>query len=131
MLDVDAFKSYNDFYGHQPGDNCLRSIANILQRGARRPSDLAARYGGEEFAFITCVKNSEEALALAEKLRQQIEQLAIPHELSSIGIVTASIGVAMLIPDDSNSIEQLIERADKALYRAKERGRNRVELAQD
>ncbi len=129
LLDVDQFKKYNDHYGHVAGDLCLAEVASILKTNTRRPSDLAARYGGEEFAIITAHSDTKNAMVLAEILRLKIEQLGITHALSSAGVVTASLGVAVLIPDDGNGATQLIQMADKALYRAKEGGRNRVELA--
>ena len=129
MLDVDQFKGYNDHYGHLAGDDCLLQIANILKNTTRRPSDLAARYGGEEFVIITAHCDAEDAMTLAEVLRQKLEELGIAHALSSAGVVTASFGVAVFVPDELNGATQLIQMADKALYRAKEGGRNRVELA--
>lgn len=130
MLDVDHFKKYNDHYGHLAGDDALIQVASALKTNVRRHSDLAARYGGEEFAVVAAHCNVQEALALAEMLRLRIEQLGIPHALSRIGVLTASFGVAILIPDASHGAIELIQMADKALYSAKENGRNRVELAQ-
>ncbi len=127
MLDVDHFKNYNDHYGHLAGDHCLILLANELKGATRRPSDLVARYGGEEFAIIAAHSDPGEALALAEILRQKIEQLAITHATSATGVVTASFGVAVLVPDERNGAAQLISMADKALYQAKANGRNRVE----
>lgn len=127
MLDVDHFKAYNDHYGHLAGDSCLMQVADVLQASVHRPGDLVARYGGEEFAIIAAHSDAREALALAEILRQKIEQLAIAHAWSSTGVVTASFGVAVLVPDERNGAAQLIAMADKALYRAKAEGRNRVE----
>lgn len=129
MLDVDQFKKYNDHYGHQAGDHCLIQVAHLLKSSTRRPSDLAARYGGEEFAVIAAHCTIDEALALAEVLRLKIEQLGIAHALSPAGVVTASFGVAVFIPDEHHGATQLIQMADQALYRAKENGRNRVERA--
>ena len=128
MLDVDHFKKYNDHYGHLAGDHCLIQIANELKGNTRRPSDLVARYGGEEFAIIAAHSDAREAMALAAILRQKIEQLAVVHAWSSVGVVTASFGVAVLVPDEVNGAAQLITLADKALYQAKADGRNRVEL---
>lgn len=128
MLDVDQFKKYNDHYGHLAGDHCLIQLANELKGAMRRPSDLVARYGGEEFAIIAAHSDAHEALALAEILRRKIEQLEIAYATSATGVVTASFGVAVLVPDERNGAAQLIAMADKALYRAKENGRNRVEL---
>ncbi len=129
MIDVDFFKNYNDFYGHQEGDACLRKVARLLETHARRASDLVARYGGEEFVMLAADTDLETALALAEAIRQSLEALALPHEKSPIGWVTTSIGVAALGPDDQQSPEMFLRMADKAMYRAKEQGRNRVVAA--
>ncbi len=129
MLDVDQFKKYNDHYGHQAGDHCLIQLASILKSYTRRPSDLPARYGGEEFAVIAAHTDTDDAMALAEILRLKIEQLGIAHALAPVGVVMASFGVAVFVPDEGNGSTQLIQMADKALYLAKESGRNRVELA--
>lgn len=129
MLDVDHFKDFNDRYGHLAGDSCLIRVAGVIDASVRRPGDLTARYGGEEFAIVAASCDGEDALTLAEMLRGRIEQLAITHAASPAGVVTASLGVAVLVPDDSNGAAQLIAMADKALYQAKGNGRNRVELA--
>jgi diguanylate cyclase (GGDEF)-like protein len=129
MLDVDFFKSYNDCYGHQEGDACLRRVAGLLQSHARRASDLAARYGGEEFVMIAADTDADSAQALAEAIRSSFEALQLVHERSPLGCVTASIGVVSLVPDESSSAEGIVRLADKALYRAKEQGRNQVVMA--
>lgn len=129
MLDVDHFKKFNDRYGHLAGDSCLIRVAGVIDASVRRPGDLTARYGGEEFAIVAASCDGEDALTLAETLRGRIEQLAITHAASPAGVVTASLGVAVLVPDDSNGAARLIAMADKALYRAKGNGRNHVELA--
>ena len=129
MLDVDHFKKFNDRYGHLAGDSCLIGVAGVIDASVRRPGDLTARYGGEEFAIVAASCDGEDALTLAETLRGRIEQLAITHAASPAGVVTASLGVAVLVPDDSNGAARLIAMADKALYRAKGNGRNHVELA--
>ena len=126
MLDVDYFKEYNDHYGHVAGDDCLIRVAGILKDNTRRPGDLAARYGGEEFAVIAAHNDAQEAMALANLLRQKIEQARLPHPLSPSAIVTASFGIAVFIPDEQHGATQLIDMADKALYRAKDSGRNCV-----
>ncbi|WP_223923991.1 diguanylate cyclase [Geobacter sp. AOG2] len=128
LLDVDHFKEYNDRYGHQAGDECLRSVAQVLRAGARRVSDLAARYGGEEFVVIAADTDTASALYLAESMRKQIEGLAISHEQTDLGHVSISIGVAVVIPDERLEAAELVRMADDALYRAKNGGRNRVEL---
>ncbi len=129
MLDVDFFKNYNDHYGHQEGDICLRKVARVLQSHARRASDLAARYGGEEFVMLAPETDADSALSLAESVRQSLEALALPHVQSPLGCVTCSIGVAVLAPDENQTPEMFIRMADKAMYRAKAQGRNQVELA--
>lgn len=129
MLDVDFFKNYNDHYGHQEGDICLRKVARVLQSHARRASDLAARYGGEEFVMLAPDTDADSALKLAESVRQALEALALPHLQSPLGCVTCSIGVAVLEPDENQTPEMFIRMADKAMYRAKAQGRNQVELA--
>ncbi|UOD31198.1 diguanylate cyclase [Massilia violaceinigra] len=126
MLDVDHFKSYNDHYGHQAGDQCLRAVAGVIAAHARRPSDLVARYGGEEFALLAPATSVAEAHELACALCLALEKLALPHAKSPYGVVTISIGVVSLMPDESGGPEQLIEQADRAMYRAKTEGRNRA-----
>lgn len=127
MIDVDHFKLYNDTYGHQAGDECLRGVAGALKDFARRPGDLAARYGGEEFVLVLTNATAQQARLVAERVRDKIVELAIPHQRSSHGNVTASFGVASLIPGSQHSgPESLLLAADQALYRAKESGRNRV-----
>lgn len=129
MIDLDFFKQYNDIYGHQEGDRCLQRLAQVLRDQARRGGDLVARYGGEEFCVIA-QSDVEGAATLAEQIRKAIVELAIPHRGSSIAEhVTASIGVAAMIPTAENTPEQLIGQADAALYSAKRQGRNRVSVA--
>jgi len=130
MLDLDYFKKYNDTYGHQAGDECLRTIAEVLGDKVRRTSDLAARYGGEEFAFIAPMTDSENARNIAESICRALEQRALPHAASPMQVVTASIGVAVMVPDKNDTPQSLLQRADAALYQAKQQGRNRVVLAQ-
>lgn len=129
MLDVDHFKSYNDFYGHQAGDTCLQKVAQILSGTVHRAGDTVARYGGEEFVILLPECGSEEAFAVAEKVRQKIERTSLPHEKSGTGIVSVSIGVHSMIPTETISSSDLIKTADEALYKAKSQGRNRVVLA--
>jgi diguanylate cyclase (GGDEF)-like protein len=128
MIDVDHFKAYNDHYGHPAGDACLVQVADAVQRCLRRPGDLVARYGGEEFIAVLNRAPLEQALAAAERVREAIEALNLPHEAPiTHGRVTASIGVATLLPGErQTSAERLIALADEALYQAKNRGRNRV-----
>lgn len=124
MCDIDYFKPYNDTYGHQAGDDSLRQVAQALQQTIKRAAELVARYGGEEFAVILPDVGPDEARRLAETLRQQVEALAIPHSASPFGHLTISLGVASLIPQPDTSARQLIAHADRALYQAKEQGRN-------
>ncbi|MFL6658672.1 MAG: diguanylate cyclase [Massilia sp.] len=129
MLDVDHFKLYNDEYGHQDGDQCLREVAEVISAQARRPGDVAARYGGEEFALLQPGASSVAALGFAQAMCDKLAAKRLPHARSSFGIVTISIGVASLIPGPDNSMDLLIKLADNALYRAKHEGRNRPVLA--
>ncbi len=127
LMDVDSFKPYNDHYGHQAGDDCLKKVAQALQAEVKRPADLVARYGGEEFVVVLPETDSMHAGILAEKLREQIESLQIPHEKSqTVPVVTCSLGVATLKPTQDLQSKSLVEEADKALYLAKRGGRNRV-----
>ncbi len=126
MLDIDNFKEYNDHYGHIEGDECLKKIARCLEWQTRRGGDLVARFGGEEFIVILGDSTITDAANFAEQLRQNLEEAAIPHAASRVNnVVTASIGAAAMIPEDEDSAA-LISAADRALYRAKEAGRNRV-----
>lgn len=128
MVDVDHFKAFNDIYGHQAGDQCLRRVARELEILARRPLDLAARYGGEEFAVLLYGTNLSDALDLAEAGRRGVERLQIPHSGSvDWGVATISIGVASVTPQVDTDVSLLINLADKALYRAKRNGRNRFD----
>jgi diguanylate cyclase (GGDEF)-like protein len=126
MIDVDWFKKYNDHYGHQAGDDCLRNVARILESNAHRAGDLVARYGGEEFALIVTMSEPERALYFAESVCTAIEQAALPHEMSPFGHITVSIGVAGAVPREGETAEALLKKADGALYLAKEQGRNRA-----
>jgi len=127
MLDIDSFKSYNDLYGHQQGDDCLRRVASALGELLKRPRDLPARYGGEEFAVILPATDPRGAARVAETLRAGIEAMKIPHaKAAGTGIVTTSIGVSGTFSCETDEPSSLISRADEALYRAKQAGRNRV-----
>ncbi|HJV53757.1 MAG TPA: diguanylate cyclase [Noviherbaspirillum sp.] len=127
LIDVDCFKAYNDRYGHPAGDACLRGIASTLASVLRRSSDLVARFGGEEFVALLPGTGTEEAAALAERMRLAVRELQLPHEASSAApIVTASFGVCAMRPADDEQPSVLLDRADAALYRAKQGGRDRV-----
>jgi diguanylate cyclase (GGDEF)-like protein len=127
ILDVDFFKQYNDRYGHDAGDECLTRVARVLLDHAKRSSDMAARFGGEEFAVILPETDEHSALHIAEAIRTHLETLQIPHASSRVSaFVTISIGVATTLPDAPEYSDQLRLAADKALYQAKNQGRNRV-----
>jgi diguanylate cyclase (GGDEF)-like protein len=127
LCDIDFFKPYNDTYGHQAGDECLKQVAVAIQKVSKRPLDFVARYGGEEFAVILPNTNIEGALLVAEAIKQAIANLAIPHKSSLVNdYVTLSLGVISMIPTAEQSLGTLIAHADKALYAAKKQGRNRA-----
>lgn len=127
LCDIDCFKNYNDHYGHQAGDECLRRVAQALTGCAQRTADLVARYGGEEFVLILPQTPMEGALLVAENMRRTVEKLALQHAGSIVKpIVTLSLGVASVVPAKHMQAKRLIELADQALYQAKETGRNKV-----
>jgi diguanylate cyclase (GGDEF)-like protein len=126
MIDVDHFKLFNDNYGHVAGDNCLRVVGAMITAMATRTSDFAARYGGEEFTLLLPDAAIEKALEIAERLRGEVDRLAIVNEGAPAGAVTVSIGVAALVPAADQDARTLIEAADIGLYAAKRRGRNAV-----
>jgi diguanylate cyclase (GGDEF)-like protein len=129
ICDIDFFKKFNDTYGHLAGDECIRSVANIIRQHCKRISDIAARYGGEEFGVILPNTGSNEAKAIAESILHAVEGEMIPHRTSMVKkFVTLSIGVASLIPDLRTTPSSIIALADKALYESKHGGRNRVTL---
>lgn len=127
--DIDWFKKYNDTYGHQAGDQCLKLVAKTLHNNARRVSDLVARYGGEEFAIILPVTTREEACTVVEHIIQDLRNLYLPHSGSTFGYVTMSFGVTISTPQLHKSIEDLISETDKSLYKAKMNGRNQYALS--
>jgi two-component system chemotaxis family response regulator WspR len=129
MCDIDCFKVYNDSFGHLAGDLCLKKAAAVLTAHLKRPADLAARYGGEEFAIVLPDTDPAGALLIANACRAHIEQLAIDNPQAPNGIISMSIGVASVVPSKDSSTEALIALADKALYQAKNDGRNRVVVA--
>jgi diguanylate cyclase (GGDEF)-like protein len=127
MADIDHFKVFNDTYGHQAGDECLRVVASSLKDYARRPGDLAARYGGEEFALVLTDSSAEQAGIIAEQMRDKIMSVVIKYKKNDPTHVTASFGVASMVPGSGQaSPEALILAADQAMYQAKRSGRNRV-----
>ena len=131
VIDIDHFKRYNDINGHQKGDDCLKFIAKQIDLALRRPPDLSARLGGEEFLIVLPETDVQGALHVAESLRKNIEQLKLKYHSQKSDVVTVSIGITSLNDEDLNSAnaDDLIELADKALYEAKENGRNRVVVA--
>ncbi len=131
ICDVDFFKRFNDTLGHVEGDRCLSGVAAVLKRVSRSETDIVARYGGEEFVFVLKYTTLHQAHVLCERVRQTLLTEAIKHPDSDVSdYVTVSIGVSTLLPSDG-SLEALIKRADDALYRAKENGRNQVQLQSD
>jgi diguanylate cyclase (GGDEF)-like protein len=130
MCDIDFFKNYNDSYGHQAGDDCLKRVAEAISQTFHRPGDIAARYGGEEFAVIMSGTGLHDALSLAQVVRAAVEALGIAHGSSAVApVVTLSLGVATIKPQKETSFESLIAAADQALYHAKSRGRNQVQIS--
>lgn len=128
LIDLDNFKAYNDTYGHQQGDECLRIVSRCLSDTVRRSTDVAARYGGEELVAILPSTSEKGALTIAEMFRRAVVDLAIPHSGSARGVVTVSIGVAGLLDHrQGRDAMELLQRADQALYAAKAAGRDRVE----
>ncbi len=130
MLDIDYFKSFNDNYGHQIGDECLVAVADMVRQQLFRPADLVARYGGEEFILILPNTDSAGAAQVGENVRQAVEAMGIIHGHPEPGSkVTISVGTATMVPRKENGGEQLLREADIALYRAKRMGRNQVQSA--
>jgi len=127
MIDVDYFKKYNDSLGHLEGDKALIAIAQCLKNNVKRETDFVARFGGEEFVCLLPFLEKNEALEFAKEMVQSVEEMKIPHPMSVHSkYVTISVGMATVVPNDNNSYSQLLDEADKALYSAKETGRNRV-----
>ncbi|SHJ97616.1 GGDEF domain-containing response regulator [Paramaledivibacter caminithermalis] len=128
MIDIDHFKAFNDHYGHQAGDKCIRKVAEAISSSIQRPGDFAARYGGEEFVVVLPDTEKAGAIIVAERIRNNVESLEVKHACSGVSpYVTISLGVATLFPEKYNSAEELIRRADRALFQAKYLGRNRIE----
>ena len=127
MIDIDHFKLYNDTYGHLAGDEVLQRVAAVVKSGCKRAIDVAARFGGEEFALVLPLLQGEELQALGESLTVQVEALHLPHARAKTSAwVTVSVGGATMTPARGQSFSELIDAADKALYQAKRRGRNRA-----
>lgn len=131
MIDVDHFKSYNDGYGHLEGDNCLKHIAESIDMATRRPGEVAARFGGEEFVALLPYTSMENAEKYGDRLCQSVREQNVEHAYAPLGIVTISVGVSSIVPDDSVTGQSLIAAADRALYMAKAAGRNCSRSAAD
>ncbi len=130
LIDIDHFKAYNDNYGHQGGDECLRKVARTLDATLKRAGDVVARYGGEEFAVVLPDTDLNGAALIAERLRASVDALGLTHAHSkTTDHVTISLGVAGIVPRDGGNPADLVKMADEALYEAKESGRNRLRVA--
>lgn len=126
LSDIDHFKDYNDYYGHQAGDICLKKVAEVLQDSVHRPADLVARYGGEEFTVVLPNTPLDGAITVANEISKNLKSQQISHECSPVSsILTISLGIATLVPTSDLTCEDLISLADKALYQAKRLGRDR------
>jgi diguanylate cyclase (GGDEF)-like protein len=127
LIDVDHFKRFNDTYGHQAGDVCLQRIAGALTNETFRSADLAARYGGEEFAVVLPSVDENGARQVANRILERVVKLNVPHSANEgLGVASVSIGLISVVPDEQTTVETMIRAADKALYQAKNSGRNRV-----
>jgi len=124
MIDIDHFKQFNDSYGHQAGDSALKRVATSLSRSSLRSSDFVARYGGEEFVILSAGMTGRRATQFADALCQQVRDLQIPHSASRTGCLTVSIGYAVHLLSTDGDPAVLLEKADKAPYAAKQRGRD-------
>ncbi len=128
MIDIDKFKDYNDTYGHLEGDSVLKTVANVIYKSVKRPGDIAARFGGEEFVVLLPDTKIEGAKFIAERIINDLYDINLPNESSGISDrITISIGINTSIPDENNTPHNMINLADIALYRAKSKGRNRIE----
>ena len=125
IIDIDHFKKYNDYYGHLEGDDCLRQVALALYEALLRPTDIVARYGGEEFAAILPNTDVEGAEMVGRRMMESVAELNIPHQASPVAdLITVSIGITTMMPTIEQAANSLLDHADKALYEAKETGRN-------
>lgn len=125
MIDIDRFKIFNDTYGHLSGDQALIRIAEVIKAVIKRSSDLVVRFGGEEFVVMLMNTTAEGAAVVAEEIRKRIEDLGIENEETE-NVITVSLGIASVVPDNELAPNELIDAADRALYKAKEDGRNKV-----
>lgn len=126
FIDVDEFKTYNDHHGHRAGDECLVAVGKAIGQSLLRPADLAARYGGDEFVVLLPDTDTDGALDVARRVQAAIDAQGNSHDASPFGRVTASIGVAQQVPGRDNALQDLVQRADRALYAAKQAGRNQI-----
>lgn len=132
MIDVDYFKQFNDTYGHQKGDDCLKAVADEIQKSVFRGTEAVCRYGGEEFCVLLPAIDIEGAYIIAERVRENIEKLSLSHETSNASDwVTLSCGVSTISPKQGEEASQLVALADEALYKSKAQGRNKTLIAQD
>ena len=129
FIDIDYFKAYNDYHGHRAGDDCLAAVGKAVGQSLQRPADLAARYGGDEFVVLLPDTDTDGALDVAQRVLAAMAELDIPHGASPFGRVTLSIGVAQPVYRPNHTSQELLEHADRALYAAKQAGRNRVMAA--
>jgi diguanylate cyclase (GGDEF)-like protein/PAS domain S-box-containing protein len=130
LLDIDHFKQFNDHYGHIQGDDCLKSVGLALSRAASRPRDFVGRFGGEEFVLVLPETDEAAARHIAERCRQQVRQQRIAHERSSVSsLLTISLGVGTIVPGAHDRPLDFLNSVDKLLYQAKQRGRDRLEVA--
>lgn len=131
IIDIDQFKEFNDLYGHVAGDECLRQVADAIQSSMRESGDYALRIGGDEFLVVLHDTPMQAALNIAERIRLRLVEAALPHKDTPDGVVTVSVGVAQAGMLEAGSINALIKRADRALYEAKQAGRNQVIVQSD
>jgi diguanylate cyclase (GGDEF)-like protein len=129
FIDVDYFKPFNDCHGHRAGDDCLAAVGKAIRQSLQRPADVAARYGGDEFVVLLPDTAVDGALDVARRVLETIAALNIPHGASPFGRVTSTIGAADFVPGPQHTLQELVERADRALYAAKQAGRNDVMAA--
>lgn len=130
LIDIDFFKQFNDFYGHMQGDDCLIKVAQVLSEVATRSRDFFARFGGEEFVMVLPETDAEAAQKIAQRCQQFIFKQQIPHADSAVSqILTISIGSGTLIPSHKDELRDFVDRIDRALYQAKQAGRNRIQAA--
>ncbi len=130
FIDIDFFKQYNDHYGHLQGDECLKLVASVLRSGATRARDFFGRFGGEEFVIILPESDAQAARTVAQRCHRRIAEEMIPHNGSTADHLSISLGVGTIIPTEEDYPLAFVDKVDRLLYRAKERGRNRVELDQ-